>query len=93
MNFHIHERARECFQNILMIVNEMKSFKFIENEIAEEKMQAVTIFTIVPAMVRDNQHSQTAWPLVYQKHLSLHLTGNSKTTPTTQHIEYQFFVQ
>lgn len=74
-----------------MIVNEIKSLKFIENEITEEKIQAV--FTIVPAKVRDNQHSQTAWPLVYQKYISLHLTGNSKTTPTTQHIKYQFFVQ
>ena len=31
----------------------------IENEIMEEKMQAMIIFTIDTAMVRDNQHSQT----------------------------------
>ena len=65
MNFPTYERARGCFPNALKIVNEIKSLEFIENEITEEKMQGVIIFTIVPAMVRENQHSQTAWPLVY----------------------------
>lgn len=31
MDFHIHEKARERFPNILIISNEIKSFKFIEN--------------------------------------------------------------
>lgn len=31
MNFHIHEKARERFPNILIIANETKSFKSIEN--------------------------------------------------------------
>lgn len=91
MNFHTDESTRDCFPNILMIVNEIKSLKFTESDITEEKMQVVVTSTIVSAMLRDNQHSQTAWSLVYQKHLSLHLTSNSKTVPTIQHIKYQFF--
>lgn len=31
MNFHMHEKARERFKNILIIANEIKSFKSIEN--------------------------------------------------------------
>lgn len=62
MNLNTDERPRECFPNILMTVNEIKSLKFIVNCIIEQKMQVVITFTIVSAMVRDNQHAQTTRP-------------------------------